>query len=75
MMGESTAMSESLTRPMILTSATISAGLRADLGLDFQYSDWKSALALATACVCFSHLYRLKNAGGLFPPGMHDYSS
>ena len=54
MMGESTAKSESLTKPLILTSATISAALRADLGLGFQYSDWKSALALATACVCFT---------------------
>ena len=63
-MGESTAKGESMTKPLILTSATISAALRADLGLGFQYSDWKSALALATACVCLSHLYRLEMQAG-----------
>jgi len=38
-LGESTAKSESMMRPLILASATISAGLRAELGLDSQYSD------------------------------------
>ena len=59
MMGESTAMSESLTRPMILTSATISGVLRAVLGLGAQYSDWEIALALANACVCYHILVRI----------------
>ena len=63
MMGESTAMSESLTRPMILTSATISGELRAVLRLDTQYSDWEVALALARACVLLSHLVRNMQAG------------
>eukprot|EP00966_Prymnesium_polylepis_P239889 5547275-Prymnesium_polylepis.1 len=44
-------------------SGMLSAELRADLGLGFQSSDWKSALALATACVWLSHLYRRMQAG------------
>ena len=57
-LGESTAKSESMTKPLILTSATISAGLRAELGLDSQYSDWTNAGALATACVLVTSCYR-----------------
>ena len=52
-----------LTTPLILTSATISAVLRAELGLGAQYSDWEIALALATAWVCLSHIDQRLQAG------------
>ena len=63
-LGESTAKSESMTKPLILTSATISAALRAELGLGFQYLDWTNAEHSPPRVFACHILYRLKKRAG-----------
>ena len=50
-LGESTAKSESLMRPLILASATISAALPGGSRSCSLYWDRESALGVASACV------------------------
>ena len=58
---------------------SLSAALRAELSLGSQYSDWKSALALASACVAYHILIKgcRREAPDVwsFIACMHDYSS
>ena len=78
-LGESTTSRILRAKPLTLSVPTISAGLRAVVGLDSLYWDTESALALASACAVVTYESGIcrREAPDVwsFVACMHDYSS
>ena len=64
-LGESTTSRIVRAKPLTLSVPTISAALRAELGLGFQYLDWTNAEHSPPRVFACHILYRLKMQAGL----------